>query len=351
MGIGIEEYRSRVGRFAGGRNHKKKQFEHGLHFTKGMLAFCVLTILLSIAGIESNPGPLSNEEILARMEEMHAEVKREIGQVKTGLDSVRNEIDEVKNACEVVKESCADLKTATDNISMKIDDMESRIDELEMKQEVDRDRLDTVDCDNQSLKSIIDGLENEIDDLESRSRRENLRFFGIEENGTDVHENCTTTVVRMLNKFFAFKTWSADDISRAHRVGARENARNARHLIAKFTRWSDVDAILKDREARERMKKDGLRVSTDLTRRQMSQIKEAQANGKFAYFKRGHLVVEERHNIGRETSNEGNRRGHSRHHRSKSRGRKNGGVQTRSGRAAGGGGRGSDGAESSARRF
>ena len=52
------------------------------------------------------------------------------------------------------------------------------------------------------------------------------------------------------------------------------------------------------------MKRAGMRVSTDLTRRQMAQMKEAQADGKFAYFKKGRLVVEER----RETRS-GDRRG------------------------------------------
>ena len=292
--VSVEAYRSRIGLFAGGKLRERVQYVNGLHFSKCMLVFAVLTILLHIGGIEPNPGPYTTDELMARMNGMCDTLMKEIGEIKVEIRSVRTDVDKVKNVCEILKESCNDLKKSTSEIGTRIGEMEERIDELEMQQEADGDKIDTLICDNENLKATLEKLEQEIDNLESRSRRDNLRFFGIGEDGNNSYEQCTEAVVSTLNKFFTFKTWTTGDISRAHRVGRRQDARNPRHLIAKFTKWSDVDSILKNREAREKMKKAGLRVSTDLTRRQIAQMKEAQADGKFAYFKNCRLVVEER---------------------------------------------------------
>ena len=343
MGISLEAYRLTIGLFAGGKPRKKKLHETGLHFSKGMLAFCVLTVLLLIAGIESNPGPYTTDEIMAKLIEMGADLKNGIAEVKTGLSNVQNEVDQMKNACEVLKVSFDDLKNSTDNITGKIDEIEQRLDDIDMQQEADKDTLDTLACENEKLRSTVQGLEQEVDELESRSRRENLRFFGLSESENDSHEQCTSTIVSTLNEFFTFKKWSPEDISRAHRVGSRQSTRNPRQLIAKFTRWSDVNSILQSREARERMKKDGLRISTDLTRRQIAQMKEAQANGKFAYFKKGRLVVEERRST-YGTDDTTNRGGHAVYSNSSHRGGRDGGPRTRSrtaGESAGAGAHGS----------
>ena len=85
MGISIEIYRLRVGMFARGRLPKKKLGVRGLHFSKGMLAFSVLTVLLRIAGIESNPRPISNEQLMAKMEEMSDKLGKGMEELKTEL--------------------------------------------------------------------------------------------------------------------------------------------------------------------------------------------------------------------------------------------------------------------------
>ena len=329
MGITIEAYRSRIGLFAGGKLRSKVQSVTGLHFSKTMLAFAVLTVLLHIGGIESNPGPATNDDIMKEMKGMYDSFMKEFKEVRVDIQSVKMEIDKVKSVCEMLKETCNDLKKSTDDISKKVCEMDQRMNEMEMQQEANADKLDTLHCENEGLKTVIDDLGQEIDQLESRSRRENLRFFGLDEDENDSYEQCATTLVNTLNKFFTSKTWTSEDIARAHRVGRKQGARNPRHLIAKFVKWSDVDSILKNHEAREKMKQAGLRVSTDLTRRQMTQIKQAQADGKFAYFHRGRLVVEERRGT-RGQSRDEDRRGDAVRNNTKNHDDRRGGPRTRS---------------------
>ena len=294
MGIETELYRSRIGLFAGGKLHLRASCVRGLHFTKGLLVFAVITVLLHIGGVESNPGPNRDDEIFDRIERMSDRLMNEMKDVKSDLRSLKQEVELMKGMCDKLNETCQELRRSHEALGNRIGKMETRMNELEMQREADQDSLDSVHCENENLKRIVSGLEEEIDMLESRSRRDNLRFFGMKEEGRDSFEQCATSVVDVLNKFFTFKSWTLEDIARAHRVGRTQNARNPRHLIAKFTKWNDVNSILKDREAREKLRQIGVRIGTDLTRRQAKQMEKAQAEGKFAYFKHGRLVVEER---------------------------------------------------------
>lgn len=120
--------------------------EQGLPFFKGMLAFCVLTVLLLIAGIESKPGPSSNKQFMATLNDISADFQHDLKEVKNGLEGVKTEVDDVKPACECLKESCRDLKSSTDNNCTKINELEQQIDEMEIMLETDRDDLDSLPC-------------------------------------------------------------------------------------------------------------------------------------------------------------------------------------------------------------
>ena len=58
-----------------------------------------------------------------------------------------------------------------------------------------------------------------MDKLESFSRRNNVRFFNVYEGPNEENAACVIKVVQTLNHFYSSsKTWSADDVERAHRT-------------------------------------------------------------------------------------------------------------------------------------
>ena len=110
MGVTTEAYRSSIGLFAGGKLRVRGQYFNGLHFSKCMLVFAVLTIFLHIGGIEPIPGPCTTDEHMTRINGMLDTLMKEIGEIKVEIRSVSTDVDEVKNVCEILKESCNDLK-------------------------------------------------------------------------------------------------------------------------------------------------------------------------------------------------------------------------------------------------
>ena len=65
-------------------------------------------------------------------------------------------------------------------------------------------------------------------------------------------------------------------------------------LIVEFHRWSDRMEILTDGAVRDLIRRERIRVTSDLTTRQRNEIQYYQQQGKLAYFKNGKLRVEDR---------------------------------------------------------
>ena len=303
MGVELEVFRSRIGLFAGGKRQVSSECCRGLHFTGAMLAFAVITVLLHIGGIELNPGPDSHSHSIDEVSSKIDLLIHVTSEIRSELRSVKDDLGNMKSTCERLNEVCNDLRKSQQSLEKKSEKMEDSINSLQMQSKTDGDKIDSLEWENAKLKDNVKNLEEEIENLEARSRRDNLRFFGVREQGHDTLDECAETVVGMLNTFFPFKAWTAGDIHCAYRVGNKQDARRPRHLIAKFTRWSDVSNILKNREGREKLRETGVRIGTDLTRRQAKQREAALKDGKFAYFKSGQLVIEDR----REDGAEGNR--------------------------------------------
>lgn len=113
---------------------------------------------------------------------------KKIQEVKAGLEKVQTKVDQVKNICDLLKKSCNDLKNAADNISGWTDEIEQQLNDFYRQREADKDNVDTLICENEQLKSTVYGLEQEVYEPESRSRRESLRFFGLNEDESNSHK-------------------------------------------------------------------------------------------------------------------------------------------------------------------
>ena len=164
-----------------------------------------------------------------------------------------------------------------------------------LKQYVGRDREDIqpLQEDNDNIRQRLERLEQELNSIDMISRRCNLKFLGVREPTRDKYRANTDVVVDVLNECCSSRTWHHSDIERAHRIGAhRQRSDQPRPLIVEFHRWSDRMEILTDGALRDLLRREGIRVTSDLSTRQRSEIQFYHQQGKLAYFKNGKLQFE-----------------------------------------------------------
>ena len=83
--------------------------------------------------------------------------------------------------------------------------------------------------------------------------------------------------------------FTMSDIQQAYRINGRRRRNEPRPLIVEFTHWCDKLGILMNKDIRDHLRQNGVRVANDLTRRQSSQVAEIRRQGKVGYFLSGKL--------------------------------------------------------------
>ena len=234
-----------------------------------------------------------NKQLQEQRVEMIKQNDRLKDELKEELNSIKLNIGKIAATCVEISERCNRLEIENRKLSERVDKVVEDCVSLKVivsEEKAEGDRLTEYVL---GMKEEMSHLNTEIDRLEEFSRRENLRMFGIAPLGLGSHEDydmCTTAVCNALNNVDINKTWSSQDIVRAHRIG---RARQGEHrpMIVKFRLWKDKMSILRDKDLRVRLEKGGVRVANDLTVRQASQVAMARREGKVAYFVKGRLTV------------------------------------------------------------
>ena len=128
------------------------------------------------------------------------------------------------------------------------------------------------------------------------TKRNNLKFIGIREpRRGDSYTSVEQQVVDVLNEFSTSPCWHLADVNRAFRVGVRqERSDQPRPLIIQFYRWKDKMAILNDRNLRDKLRRAGIKVTSDLTSRQRDTLDFYRSQGKIAYYRNGRLHFADR---------------------------------------------------------
>ena len=232
--------------------------------------------------VETNPGPGVEQQHADPMQQWCLRMEQRFQEMLNGMHNlskgINQNVDEKFGRLEFALE-----QLFSDMDLLKIDTHENREDIQELRQ--DRD----------DILWRLDNLEKELDTLEMTSRRCNLKFTGVEEHRIENYRKSAERIIDILNKFSSSKTWHDEDIERAHRIGdSRRRSSQPRPLIVRFHRWSDKMIILNDSSLRDRLRREGIKVSADLTTRQREEIQYHRSNGKIAYFKNGRLRVEDR---------------------------------------------------------
>ncbi len=147
-----------------------------------------------------------------------------------------------------------------------------------------------------TISDELKSLQNNVDYLDNQSRRNNLRFDGIEETPQETWEQSESHVKRELAVKLKLSTEqiSAINIERAHRVNALNN-NNKRAIVVRFSSFKDREAILK---AARLEKAPGLYVNEDFSarvvekRRQLlPEMYSARDDGKIAYLSYDKLII------------------------------------------------------------
>ena len=221
-------------------------------------------------------------------------------------------IEELKIMLEVQQNAYKDVaQLLFADISTRMKQLEQRNQELVHSLEFTQGEVDVLKKENKTLKEDIAHLKNQLnkatevenkihkindrlDYQEDYSRRNNLRFDGVDEKARESWEETQETVQRVLREKLNLGT---AQLERAHRVGPPGLAR-PRTIVARFREFADRQQGLRNSS---RLKNTNIYVNEDLCessnqlrKAQLPQLKKARAEGKVAYFSHTKLIIKER---------------------------------------------------------
>ena len=143
---------------------------------------------------------------------------------------------------------------------------------------------------------VLEGTVQQLEEkVEEQAKQNCLKLFGLHEPRKETDNVCLSRVLEVLNFHSGSDTWKwcKEDIEKAYRVGQR-SGRQPRPIVIKFYRTVDKVWLLRDKQTRDSLRSDGLKLASALTRYQAARLRTARAEGKRAYFSNGRLHVLDR---------------------------------------------------------
>ena len=192
------------------------------------------------------------------------------------MNSTNSKID---NLIKVVQ----DLKTSLEYTQAQVEDL---------KKINCKERL-------QNFQNNVCSLFDKVDDIENRSRRNNLRYEGIDEETEYRSESWQKSEEKVTQILKDKMNLPVDEIKieRAHRVGARRPGK-ARAIVVKFLNYKYRERVFKQRRS---LKGTRVFVREDYTDRMAEKRKElipemleARKNGKVAYIRYNKFIIHDR---------------------------------------------------------
>ena len=173
------------------------------------------------------------------------------------VERLENKIDKVVKENIELKNEVNDLKTS---IQFHSDLVEDKVKEVNAKLA-------------ESSKSGLINVEDKLDELEDRSRRNNLRIHGIEEDDDETWEGTETKLKSLIKGNLGIKT--VVHIERAHRSGnsfQNGEKRTKRTVIAKFLNFKNKQMIL-DKYREKKLWENGVYIKEDFSEGTMKKRK------------------------------------------------------------------------------
>ena len=232
--------------------------------------------------VEINPGPGPDHSYTAIVQHVQSSMERRFSQIMNGLQRL---------AADIGQKMDENLGRLDYTLGQLIEDIFGQRKEVQQDKEDIRKLRENAD----NVKHRLDRLQQELDSLEAISKQCNLKFLGVPERGRESYRTCVERIVDILNEYSSSRTWKNSDIETAYRIGdRRKRSDQPRPLIVTFHGWSDKMEVFDNTVARDLLRRDGIRVSSELTTRQRDEVRHYRRQGKVAFYKNGRLQVEKR---------------------------------------------------------
>lgn len=196
----------------------------------------------------------SLDGISKQIQAMQNELKTDLRMFKEEITNhIKNELTELKGD---IDKKLAKITTEMDEQNEKIEAALTRTEEVEMWSS-------EANCALQKLLKEQKRLTDKVEDLELRSRRNNLRIYGIKENT----ETETDSVIHFMDKWLReeFSIETDLQIQRAHRARAPhpKPGQPPRSVILNFQQFSVKEMILKKAWEKKTVELGGNRIYFD----------------------------------------------------------------------------------------
>ena len=229
-----------------------------------------LSPLLLLSGIEPNPGPMSAEEVEAKLQELRRNIKDDM---KTDiLDCMNAQMSSITSQLTELVGSVRKIGDDVIALRLKVAEQDKEISVIKEKYEEAKDRLVET--------------ERQLEIMEQHSRRNNLLIHGIAEDERESTQVCERKTIDAINEVIP-QLLDGGSLARVHRVG-RKIAGKDRPVLLQVLQSSDKSAILNEKEEYRRK---NIGVSCDLTRQQREMMTQARQEGKIGYFRGGQFYT------------------------------------------------------------
>ncbi|XP_065681501.1 uncharacterized protein LOC136095167 [Hydra vulgaris] len=198
------------------------------------------------------------------------------------FDKMEIKFNIIQEENNILKNEMKELRKAVDFVSEKY---ESTLAELK---ELKKNTISNVkSTDNIKFNDKNNDVKDKLAELEDRSRRNNLRFNGVEESENESWEDNEKKIQEVLKSKFGFT--NNLEIERAHRTGKKEKGvKKNRTIIVKFLNYKERNAVF-EKFIKLKLWNEKLYVNEDFSERTMEirkklfkEAKELRAKGKFA---------------------------------------------------------------------
>ncbi|MPC72157.1 Protein unc-13 C [Portunus trituberculatus] len=201
-----------------------------------------------------------------------------------------------------VDDKLQSMQATINKLTRSLEFTQRDVDDLKEKVKLQDQEIKCRTKENQELTARLDASSNIIKELQDKSNyqenynhRNNLQFLGIEERPrNETWEQLAVKISDLLTEKLQLPNVQLEC---AHRVGQRQENRH-RPIIARFTRFSDREAILRNvtklKGTRIFVNEDLCAASQELRKFQLPMLKQAKSQGKIAYFRHTKLIVKDR---------------------------------------------------------
>jgi len=256
----------------------------------------------------SSPEEKRAREILSSSNSSPERLNSEVVEVVEMPENLESKVDLILARLETMDKKLENINTAVSSLESKFNKLEDRVVKLEDAQSTTRNtfremedglqefntRVNEAKATGEKIKehcvSKCKELENKLLYAEVYQRRENLRFYGIEE--TDGNENSLKVLQSFLERQCGIEP--GIEFQRLHRIGNPRGDGSPRAIIARFLRYGDRELIFPNAN---KLKDTEYRISADLPKEivhrrklQSEKLVEARKAGKTAFFSRAEPV-------------------------------------------------------------